>query len=265
MTKSSFRIRATQSLQALAVLGVMACAGIESKYPASPVDAQGRLTGTRTTSSGLAISGEELRSYASDYFGLALNFGHPARNASVTIPHGADLDAWYVATLQRNDIRDTNHATALGVLFALGETIAIAGAVTEERQVAAAGSAVALGATTAALVDGQDRRVQSAESVRVVPESHLLAVPFAVAPGLFKKKWVLLQTQSRSSPCISSMLIDYDVQERGRERALVPFRSELDSSAWQHRVCRPASLSAQPRAARTRGVRRKQFPRRGKP
>lgn len=241
----------------LTALGVMACAGVEGRFAASPVDDQGRLMSARTTESGLAISGEELRSYGSEYFGLIevvfenttadwihisrleLDFLDPAKNAAVRIPRGAELDAWYVATLQRNDIRDTNHATALGAILALGEVVAVAGAVSGKRKVAAAGGAVALGAATAALVDRQDRRVQRAENVRVMPGSHLLATPFAVPPGLFTKKWVLLQTTSRSAPCVSSMLVDYDVQGRGRERVLVRFRYELERSEWQRRACRP--------------------------
>jgi len=244
-----------RSLAALALSGAQACASIGSEYAATPVDAEGRLMAGRRMPSGLAISGEELRTYASAYFGMveltfengtaewihidrvSLDFGSAASNEAVVLPDGPDLDAWYEATLQRNDIRDTNAATALGALFAVGQAVAVVGALSGEREVAAAGGALALGSATAALIDGQDRRVQDAEGVRVMPQSHLLNVPFAVPPGLFAKKWVLLQTRSRPAPCINTMLIDYETRERGRERALLTFRTAFESSEWQRRTC----------------------------
>jgi hypothetical protein len=233
----------------------MGCAGVGSKYAASPVDTQGRVTSARATDSGLVISAVELSHYASNYFGLveitfenataqwvhlsrlSLDFGDAARNEAVLVPSGADLETWYLSTLQRNDIRATNHGTALGALFAVGQVVALAGAISGKGELAAVGGAVAAGAATAALVDGQNSHVQSAEGVHLVPQSHLLAIPFAVPPGLFTKKWILLQTRTITSPCISSLLIDYDVQEGGHERVLVKFRSHVDRSEWQRLVC----------------------------
>lgn len=244
-----------QALAVVVVSGALACASVGSEYAATPVDAEGRLMAGRRMPSGLALSSEELRPYASAYFGMveitfenktaewihidrvSLDFGGGARSEAVVVPEGADLDAWYEATQQRNDIRDTNAATALGALFALGQAVAVVGALSGEREVAAAGGALALGTATAAAIEGQDRRVQRAEGVRVVPQSHLLNVPFAVPPGLFAKKWVLLQTRSRAAPCIGTMLIDYDTRERGRERALLTFRTAFESSEWQRRTC----------------------------
>jgi hypothetical protein len=249
---------ATRMQQALAVVvafSALGCASIGSQYAATPVDAEGRLMAARTMPSGLAISGEELRAYASAYFGMveitfenktaewvhidrvSLDFGGGAKNEAVVLPDGPDLDAWYEATLQRNDIRETNAATALGALFAVGQAALVVGALSGKREVAAAGGALALGTATAALVDGQDRRVQRAQGVRVTPRSHLLNVPFAVPPGLFTKKWVLLQTRSRAAPCINTMLIDYDTRERGRERALLTFRTAFERSEWQRGTC----------------------------
>lgn len=247
----------------LSSLCLTGCSDIASKYAASPVDARGRVTSAPATGSGLAISGVELRGYASDYFGLveitfenataqwahvsplSLDFGDSARNAAVLVPSGADLEAWYLSTLQRNDIRDTDQGAALGALFAVGQAVALAGALSGKREIAAAGGVVAVGTATAALIDVQDGRVQSAGGVHVLPQSHLLSIPFAVPPGLFTKKWILLQTRSLTSPCISSLLIDYDVQELGRERVLVRFRRDSDRSEWQRLVCGPSSRARQ--------------------
>jgi hypothetical protein len=256
-----------RALGALLVLGATACASVQSRYIATPVDASGFRTGASTTASGLVVSGEELRPYSSRHFGLVevtfenwtnewvhidrleLDFGGAEVNEAVLLPVGADLEAWHQATVQRNDIRDTNAATALGALLALGVLVAVAGDAGGRREVAAAGRAVTLGAATASVLRDHDARVEGAESPRLLPESHLLAVPFAIPPGLFAKKWVLLNTRDAATPCITSMLIDYDV-ERGNERVLLPFRSSLDALEWQKSAC---SLgSTQRRAGRAR-------------
>ena len=206
VVQSSVCNLAKASLGVAFALCLMGCAGVGGKYAASPVDTQGRVTSARSTDSGLVISAVELSHYASNYFGLvemtfenatarwvhlsrlSLDFGDAARNEAVLVPSGADLETWYLSTLQRNDIRATNHGTALGALFAVGQVVALAGAISGKRGLAAVGGAVAAGTATAALVDRQNSRVQSAEGVHLVPQSHLLAIPFSVPPGLFTQK-----------------------------------------------------------------------------
>jgi hypothetical protein len=257
------------ALGALFVLGVTACASVQSRNIARPVDALGHFTGAKTTASGLVVSGEELSAYSSRHFGLievtfenwtnewvrvnrlALDFGGAEANAGVFLPVGADLEAWHHATVQRNDIRGTNAATALGALLALGMLVAVAADAAGERELAAAGSVVTLGAATTAVIGGHGARVERAEGARLLPETHLLAMPFAIPPGLFAKKWVLLNTRSAATPCITSMLIDYDV-ERGNERVQLVFRSALDAVDWQKSACARALSPGQAAQARAR-------------
>lgn len=220
---------------------------------ARPFDAQGQLSSEDATPSGLVISGGEIDAYASEQFGVVevtfenrstewirveqirLQFGRE-RDSVVHTPGGADLEAWYAATLQRNNIRNTNYATALGALFLIGESIAVAGALSEEREVKDAGTALALGSASVALIEGQIARTESAERVGSVPQNHLLAVPFAVPPGLFTKKWVLLHTQA-GAPCIRAMVLDYQLEGRGREHVALTFRRGNEDSDWQKEAC----------------------------
>lgn len=257
------------TLGALLVVGGAACASVQSRYIATPVDASGNRTGAKTTASGLVVSGEELRAYSSQHFGLvevtfenwtnewvhverlALDFGGAEVTEGVFLPLGADLEAWHQATVQRNDIRDTNAETALGALLALGMLVAVAADAAGEHELAAAGGAVTLGAATTSVIRDQGDRVERAEGAHLLPESHLLAVPFAIPPGLFAKKWVLLNTRSAATPCITSMLIDYDV-ERGNERVLLPFRRRRDALEWQTSACALGSSQRQASPARPR-------------
>src|SRR5262245_9114965 len=110
---------------------LLGCASVQDAHVATPVDEQGQLADQARTRSGLIISGEERGEYASSNFGLieitlenrssewlrlsriALDFGSPEQNAGVYLPVGAEISAWYRATLQRNDIRATNSALVL--------------------------------------------------------------------------------------------------------------------------------------------------------
>jgi len=57
-------------------------------------------------------------------------------------------------------------------------------------------------------------------------------VPFAVPPGLFTKRWILLSTPDNSpSGCVDSMLLSYETSDRETGRVLLPFK--VLSSDWQ--------------------------------
>jgi hypothetical protein len=241
-----------------------ACASVQGRNVAVPVDAAGNVARAPLTASGLIVSGEELASYSSRHFGLievtfenftdewlhvdriALDFGGAERNEGVFLPEGADLIAWHAATVNRNDIRGTNAATALGALLALGTIVALAGRASGRREAAAAGGIVALGAATTVVIGENDARIDRAERAPRLPETHLLAVPFAIPPGLFAKRWVLLNTRSSATPCIASMLIDYHV-EPGNERVRLPLRRGAALSEWQPEACARSSPSTRQR------------------
>ena len=273
--------RVLHFLCCLFVCSGIGCASIQDSYVATPVDEQGNLAEHHRTTSGLVISGQELAAYASPHFGmvevtlenhssewlhisrLALDFVSPEKNAGVALTAGSDLTARYNATVQRNDIRATNSAAALEGLLLVGETAAMVGAASGKRPIAAAGAATALGALTIDRANAYGDQIASVERVRDLPSSHLLALPIAVPPGLFSKRWVLLNTSDARTPCIRKMLLDYDVQvgdvgagdaqagnaparavsNKGRERVLLEFRAGGDRSEWQSSVCMPRKFA----------------------
>jgi len=252
---SIFRRRA--GLGALLGACLWSCASIQNGYLARPLDERGQLSSQRQTPSGLVISGEERAIYASRNFGfvevtlentsadwvrvqeLQLDFGDAVRDEGVFMPGGDDVNAWYFATVQRNDIRDTNEAHALAALLLIGSAVGKVAAASDEPALAGAGTALALGASTAALAGAVDSDVQAAEQVQPLPGAHLLRVPFAVPPGLFAKKWVLLNTRP-DVPCITAMRISMVLEGGEREQVLLPFRRpghRSRGSAWQAYAC----------------------------
>jgi hypothetical protein len=242
------------TLASLITLGGLACATVQDRYVATPLDERGAPAVRHEAVSSLVISGEELTSYGSEYFGmlqltfenptddwvriekLTLDFGDDARNRIVSLPHGPEINAWLGATLQRNVIRDTNEALALGALLAIGTTVASIGAASGQSAVASAGGAVALGTAAGLTVDAVLDQVQVAEDVKPYPDSHLLALPLAIPPGLFSKRWVLVNTR-KGGPCIRSIRLDYEVEGKGLERVLLHFRRPGARSEWQRSSC----------------------------
>jgi hypothetical protein len=239
----------------LSVALLSGCASVGNTFVGTPLDASGHAARSPRTESGLVISGEEVTQYASRYFGLveitlenqstqwvrisrlALDFGESAREG-VALPQQEDVSAWYRATLQRNDIRDTNAAAALAGILLLGAGAAVVGHASDEPALKAAGSVAVLGAETALLARGYDESIQKAERAALYPGTHLLAVPFAVPPGLFSKRWLLINTRDGSTPCVQRVILDYDVEGRGRERVWLRFRHVANSSEWQRSACR---------------------------
>ena len=236
----------------------MGCASVGSEYAASPVDAQGRVTSARSTDSGLVISGVELRHYASNYFGLveitfenatpewvhmsqlSLDFGDAARNEAVLVPSGADLESWYLSTLQRKPtfaLRITGRRSTLS-------SLSVRSWLSRWRHHWEARKSRPWAARLRPARRRQRWsivRIGACRARRACPWCRrAIFSPFLLPcrRGCSGRKWILLQTRSLTSPCISSLFIDYDVQEGGHERVLVKFRSDVDRSEWQRLVCR---------------------------
>jgi len=239
---------------------LLGCASVPNSEPAVPIDAQGKPVGALTTSAGLRVSGEELAELASRYFGVleitlenptaewihigrvTLDFGDSAKNAVVSVPAGANLQAFVTATEQRNAIRETNREAALAIAALSG---ALVGAASSERAAAVAGEAVALASFAALAVDARMTDVNSVEQVARLPESHLLSGPIAIPPGLFVKRWIVLQTKETSArTCVASVMLGL---ERGasRERVLLTFKGPNERTDWQAAACHPAPTRPQ--------------------
>jgi hypothetical protein len=233
---------------------VAGCVTIHSAHPAYPIDEQGHLSTQEATRSGLRISGEELTYLSSPNFGVleltfennsadwrrikrvSLDFSGEANNQFVRIPWGDDIRAWYDATLQRNQINAINREIALGVVAIAGMVVA---STSRSQPAKAMGGLAALSSVATMLAEHTRDAANSAEHVAIFPDSHLLALPFAVPPNLFTKKWVLLNTPGGNNvPCIDHLVLTYEFEDRPFERVFLQYKSD---SEWQARACRKKS------------------------
>jgi len=126
-----------------------------------------------------------------------------------------------------------NQRTALALL-ALGGTVA--SATSQNPGVAQAGQVIAVGSLSIAATDATLDAVRAVGQGPRLPDSHLLAGPFAVPPGLFVKRWLVVQTKS-SSECLDQLLVGYELEGAPPERLWLRYKTE---SAWQKKACKPA-------------------------
>lgn len=222
------------------------CATVANTHAARPVNADGTSGGARSTS-GLVVSGEELEEVSSPEFGvlavtfenptrewlridsIALDFGSDVRNQSILIPWGEQLASWELATSQRQAIRAANTSATLSLLAIGG---GLAAGLGRRSAVGAVGGLVGLAAVAALW----GRAIDDNATAATFPSKHLLATPFSVPPGLFAKKWILLNGPTAgASGCITSVRIEYDVANKGRERVFLPF--SRSGSQWQRGAC----------------------------
>jgi hypothetical protein len=229
---------------------VQACVPLASERPAVPIDDRGHGSSGEKTRSGLRISGEELTSFSSRYFGaleltfentsatwlhvqrVFLDFGGARNNDGVLIPYGQDIQAWHDATVHRNAIRDINQQLVLGAVALTGTVVAGS---TDNPTARSVGGLAALGALGALAVGDVQSTVEHVERVGMFPRNHLLAGPFGVPPGLAVKKWILLNTKDSSGdPCIHRMVVSYTLKDRPFERVFLRFK---EPTAWQEESC----------------------------
>lgn len=190
----------------------------------------------------LLVSAREASSYSTRYLGLvevtfenrtpawkqvdrvALDFGSPARDQSVTIASGDEISAWERAIKIRGlSLREGSGPTAIETL-GLGVAVDAFGAWGGQQQGMAASVA---GAPAAA---GQEP--STVPAVPFYPDQHLLAAPFAIPPGQFTKRWILLSTPDKPpGGCINSMILSYETSDHETGRVLLPFK--VLASDWQ--------------------------------
>jgi hypothetical protein len=155
---------------------------------------------------------------------VAVDFGSPAKDQSVTIVSGDAINAWERAIkIQQLSLRNDGGATAIEVL-GLGVAVDAFGAWVGPQR----GPAASIASAPAA-AGPEPSAVPTAPSY---PDQHLLTVPFPVPPGLFTKRWILLSTPDKPrGGCVDSMILSYQTSDHDTDRVLLPFK--VFSTEWQ--------------------------------
>lgn len=200
----------------------------------------------------LIVSAREVSEYASPSLGMieitfenrssdwirvqsvTLDFG-PAANDHVYFPAGAELARWTEAIEQRNAIRDHNAAVAWSAFVGAA---AIGAGLTRGTNGAVAGKAFLLAAAAGATANAVDAHRDAAQTASLFPSNHLFAPDLVIPPGLFLRRFVVVQSKDdRSTGYLHRLRLEVETATRIHNLRL-EFRHAC-SSEWQMSLCGP--------------------------
>ncbi len=232
---------------------IAGCATVHSGEYAIEVKDNGDLKKEEKTGLGMIISGKEVEYLSSMYFGfidltfenksqnwirikkIKVDLGKAEVNSNVKFTSGRDIIHWDNATRKRNAIREHNERVVLGSIAALGYGLAL----TDNQKLNMMGSAAGLGAIASLAVSEYNKNLDKIQNAKIFPESHLLAEEFIIPPGLFVKKWILLNTSNHKKiGFIRGFYLEYETDSGKNEKVQLVFREKYVNgkpitSLWQ--------------------------------
>lgn len=228
------------------------CASIHLHNFGNQVDEMGNIINKKSTSSGLIVSGEELTEFSSPNFGflvftienksskwinlknLKVDFGNELRNQNIKFTSGKDLITWNEAITTQRRISDYNKRVFLSSLVGFGELLIIG---SEDEDVQRAGALIGFGALTSLSVDEFNKQKTYLKLSNIFPEGNLFNEEIYVPPGLFVKKWLLVNTNNHQDiGFIDTIFLEYETENGTAERIQLKFRSLETNTKWQRDV-----------------------------
>ena len=207
------------SLCAIMLLLINSCASFDSDNRALKIDKSGNVISNDNPE--FVISGELDDDTPAEYFGLInftfnnnsdkwvrienirVYFDTEEANENVVVTAADDIIAWQEAMDYKIAVDNFNSVVQHAVIAGLGQGLSES----ESEGVSALGDFITLAAIGSLTIKSIDQYKGEIEYANIFPESHLLAKKFSVPPGLFAKKWILLNT-SDSTPYISSINLE---------------------------------------------------------
>lgn len=243
----------TKILHALLALALTGCATVAGGPHGEYLDATGKPSDQAAQAAKLKVSAREMTSMSSRYFAeleftfenptaewvrvekIGLDFGSEKTNQAISLPWGSQLESWAEATHQRNVIREINDRIALELI---GAGVMLSAAATSHRPGAVAVTVGGMMALTAAAATASEN-ASAPDGRPTFNGRHLLALPLDVPPGLFLKRYLIVNTpQAPELPCLTVVTMTYDLSDKSTHRVAVRFRIPYNnSSEWQANVC----------------------------
>lgn len=190
-------------------------------------------TGRKVDHGGLSVSATLNDKMSSDYFELveitlenrsadwitlkapSLDFGE-ALNASIVVPAGERILLWSEAATNVEALREYNRQVVWGSVAVAGAVAAgVSGSNDTMRAAGTGAMAAGLGVLT---VKALQKEYDKAARARIFPASHLYAGDVDLPPGLFLRRWVLIQ--GKKADTLSAV-------------RTVNMRYTLDGKQWQ--------------------------------
>ena len=171
-------------------------------------------TGHKIEHGGLTVSATFNDKMSSDHFELleltfenrsnewitlkqpSLDFGD-AMNSAIVIPGGPKIMLWAEAATNAENLREYNRQLMWGTAAVAGAVAA--GVSSQNDALRAAGLGTMAAGLTVLTVKSIEKERDKVMRAGLFPSSHLYAGDFEVPPGLFLRRWVLLQAKKSDS------------------------------------------------------------------
>ena len=165
-----------------------------------------------------------------------IGFGSDEIEKNITLTSGEDLVVWNKAVEQIASISDYNTTLVLGTISALGTTIS---ATSRNNSVKNVSGTIGLTALSSLAVNELNKIRDNIQSGDIFPENHLYSKGFNIPPGLFVKRWVLLNSKNHPKiGRIENIILEYETHNNKKEKIAVNVRQPNSNrtSLWQSDV-----------------------------
>ncbi len=238
----------------LCLLFIMSCASIHSGNYAVPIEANGESQDKIKTDLGLIISGSINHLYCTEYFGfidftfenqsdkwiriqnVKIHFGNDDADRNIKFVSGVDLLHWKKAMQMKVAIDEHNQKLIIGSLAGLSKLIAT---ISDDEDLKDISNVSTIGLLTSLAVNEFNEKTDILEKTKIFPDNHLLSSDFTIPPGLFTKKFLLLNSQNHNEiPLIQHLFIEYVTDDGNIESVKLRFRHLIYAShpKWQSQV-----------------------------
>lgn len=202
----------------------------------------------KKTNLGLIISCSENMRLSSKYFGMIdftfenktqdwihiknikIDFGKKIINENVKIISGKDISRWYAAIERRIAIKDYNKQMVESVLLGVGVGLS---QFSRDINVQRAGGLIGLMAGTSLLINEFNQNLDKLEKSKIFPKNHLLVEDVVIPPGLFVKKWLLLNSKNHEeTSIIDKIFLEYETENGEVEKVKINLK-QFGVKRWQ--------------------------------
>jgi hypothetical protein len=199
---------------------------------------------------------------------VSARFADAQSNRQIQVPIADDLQSWLRATLEHYEISTggrggfpevadawstLQYALAGGACATPSADMSVAppasAALSGEAAAAASAPPAALGESAPSIppppplipltLERANTLTGSDPLVCALPDTHLLHVPFSLPPGLFSRRFLVLDTsQAPQLACLRELLLEVQLEDGSKERVWLRFRGvQLGATAWQSSAC----------------------------
>jgi len=143
---------------------------------------------------------------------IQLNFQDKKIGKFVKIISGKELNIYLESIKIRNNIKEYNKRVILGTVAVIGNSIAKS---SNGRNGQLIGNTLLAGSLTSLTLDEMNKQIDKLENAEIFPHNHLMSKDFLIPPGLFVKKFLIINSENSKTGYIKDILLTYSTVING--------------------------------------------------